>query len=80
MAPKFALFLKGSKLPLNKGFKNMFELDYSLAINPRIVSYLLKYVYKYWLTANCPFDISQKDAFCLAFYFEWKYFVLIDHI
>ena len=24
MAPKFALFTKGSKLPLNKGFKNMF--------------------------------------------------------
>ena len=34
MAPKFALFTKGSKLPLNKGFKNMFEL-YSLALNPR---------------------------------------------
>ena len=26
MAPKFALFTKRSKLPLNKGFKNMFEL------------------------------------------------------
>ena len=26
MAPKFPLFTKGSKLPLNKGFKNMFEL------------------------------------------------------
>ena len=26
MAPKFALFTKGSKLFLNKGFKNMFEL------------------------------------------------------
>ena len=26
MAPKFALFTKGPKLPLNKGFKNMFEL------------------------------------------------------
>ena len=25
MAPKFALFTKGSKLPLNKGFKNIFE-------------------------------------------------------
>ena len=28
----------------------------------------------------CPFDISWKDVFCLAFYFKWKYFVLIDHI
>ena len=28
----------------------------------------------------CPFDISRKDVFCLAFYFEWKYFVLIVHI
>ena len=36
MAPKFALFTKGSKLPLNKGFKNMFEL-LSLALNPRHV-------------------------------------------
>ena len=26
MAPKFALLTKGSKLPLKKGFKNMFEL------------------------------------------------------
>ena len=31
MAPKFALFKKGSKLPLNKGFKNMFELLQSCA-------------------------------------------------
>ena len=31
MAPKFALFTKGSKLPLNKGFKNMFELLQSWA-------------------------------------------------
>ena len=28
----------------------------------------------------CPIDISWKDVFCLAFYFKWKYFVLIDHI
>ena len=28
----------------------------------------------------CPFDITRKDAFCFTFYFEWKYFVLIDHI
>ena len=28
----------------------------------------------------CPFDISWKDVFCLAFYFKWKCFVLIDHI
>ena len=28
----------------------------------------------------CPFDISWKDVFCLAFYFKWKYFVLVDHI
>ena len=26
MASKFALFTKGSKLPLSKGFKNMFEV------------------------------------------------------
>ena len=31
IAPKFALFTKGSKLPLNKGFKNMFELLQSCA-------------------------------------------------
>ena len=28
----------------------------------------------------CPFDITRKDVFCLAFYFKWKCFVLIDHI
>ena len=28
----------------------------------------------------CPFDISWKDVFCLAFSLKWKYFVLIDHI
>ena len=38
MAPKFALFTKGSKLPLNRGFKNIFELYYSLAINPQYVA------------------------------------------
>ena len=27
-----------------------------------------------------PFDITRKDIFCLAFYFKWKYFVLVDHI
>ena len=27
----------------------------------------------------CPFDITLKDVFCLAFHFKWKYFVLIDH-
>ena len=31
MAPKFALFTKGSNLTLNKGFKNMFELLQSCA-------------------------------------------------
>ena len=28
----------------------------------------------------CPFDISWKDVFCLAFYFKWKFFVLIHRI
>ena len=28
----------------------------------------------------CPFDITRKDVFCLAFYYKWKYFVLNDHI
>ena len=31
MAPKFPLFTQGSKLPLNKGFKNMLELLQSCA-------------------------------------------------
>ena len=31
MAPKFAWFTKGSKLPLKKGFRNMFELLQSCA-------------------------------------------------
>ena len=32
-------------------------------------------MYDYWLS-----DITWKDVFCLAFYYKWKYFVLIDHI
>ena len=28
----------------------------------------------------CPFDISRKEVFCLAFYLKWKHFVLIDYI
>ena len=31
-------------------------------------------------TYYCPFDIARKNIFCFAFYFKWKYFVLIDHI
>ena len=27
---------------------------------------------------NCPFYITRKDVFCLAFFFKWNYFVLID--
>ena len=40
MAPKFALFIKGSKLPLNQGFKNMFVLLQSCA-QPAIYKTLL---------------------------------------
>ena len=47
MAPKFALFTKGSKLPLNKGFKNMFELYYRLALNPRFIKRMAKFYYEY---------------------------------
>ena len=36
MATKFALFTKGSKLPLNKGFKHMFELLQSCAQSSKI--------------------------------------------
>ena len=34
------------------------------------------------LHVSCPFDITRKDVsfFCLAFYFKWKYFILVDHI
>ena len=33
-----------------------------------------------WTSFYCPFDISRKDVFCLAFSLKWKYFALIDHI
>ena len=32
------------------------------------------------LTDYCHFNITWKDVFCLAFYFKWKYFVLIVYI
>ena len=40
MAPKFALFTKGSKLLLKKGFKNMFELLQSCA---QALNYVLEH-------------------------------------
>ena len=33
-----------------------------------------------WTVCYCVFDITRKDAFCLAFYFRWKHFVLTYHI
>ena len=44
MAPKFALFTKGSKLSLNKGFKNMLELIQSCA-QPSICPTIIKEPY-----------------------------------
>ena len=32
------------------------------------------------INSYCPFDISRKDVFCLAFCFKRRHFVLIDHI
>ena len=50
----------------------------------QILSPLLFTTVKLYLSAcshnYCPFDITQKDDFCLAFYLKWNYFVLIDHI
>ena len=43
MAPKFALFTKGSKLPLNKGLKICLSY-HSLALNPRNVLYMKLFV------------------------------------
>ena len=37
--------------------------------------------YNIWsFCTYCPFDISWKDVFYLAFYLKWKYIVLIDYI
>ena len=44
---EFALFTKGSKLPLNKGFKNMFELPQSCA-QPSTYGIYIQYVHCYW--------------------------------
>ena len=44
------------------------------------ICFLILQLINHGISTYCPFDISRKDVFCLAFYFEWKYFVLIDHI
>ena len=50
------------------------------------VTYFLKLFFSFTLIrlvsiyTYCLFDITQKDVFCLAFYFEWKYFDLVGHI
>ena len=52
MAPKFALFTKGSKLPLNKGFKNMFEWLQSCAeplTYAKLARNSIKPLWRYWL-------------------------------
>ena len=62
MTPKFALFIKESKLPLNKGFKNMFELYYSLAINPRNVNRTQNFVNRNITTKTPKLRKSAYDA------------------
>ena len=42
--------------------------------------FIYLFFYFHWHFIYCPFDISWKDVFFLAFYFKWKYFVLIHRI
>ena len=45
--------------------------------------FLWKNKKKNYLTSTLiyySFNITRKYMFCFVFYFEWKYFVLIDHI
>ena len=55
---------------LSENFKFL-EVKFSIYLN-RCVFVMDTEVY-------CPFDITWKDFVCLAFYFEFIYFVLIDH-
>ena len=68
MAPKFALFTKGSKLPLNKGLKKYVSY-YSLALNPRFIHKNVSCVY---LFNNICFIFKYKniylDTHCIKSY------------
>ena len=66
MAPKFALFTKGSKLPLNKGFKNMFELLQSCA-QPSV--YVLN-MYKKHITKTYLYNFAHPHPLKPYFYIE----------
>ena len=74
MAPKFALFTKGSKLPLNKGFKNMFELLQSCDQPSNFVIMLLSMLGKHFRKQHFEifFLISQKTGFDISYEFSSK--------
>ena len=70
MAPKFALFTKESKLPLNKGFKNVFELLQSCAQpsiwaspSKKVPSDICK-IYRFRLSCACA---KYKPSLCSPF-------------
>ena len=61
MAPKFPLFTKRSKLPLNKGFKNMFELLQSCAQPSKCTFWKGSHFWK-WIRVwvfNDPFCVNR---------------------
>ena len=57
MAPKFALFTKGSKLPLNQGFQNTFLVTTVYTPSPRYKTYSYRAVLQE-ICINCLIDIK----------------------
>ena len=62
--------------------KKVKELQYAQRSFSVLINKIILYVYECFanIVSYCPFDISWKDVFCLAFYLKWKYFVLFDCI
>ena len=67
MAPKFALFTKGSKLPLNKGFKNMFWVTIVLRSTLDIKMMNLRFP----KNAKISLQISISSAFRYSIKSKW---------
>ena len=85
MAPKFALFTKGSKLSLNKGLKNMFEFLQSCAQPSIMFSWQnKKNIDTFWLKKVSYQELSDTPSFlseatCMPIFFFF-FFVLVGEI
>ena len=76
--------LRANQMPANEKQRYVMTSDLRQYIAEYTVANFWHYPIRrrvtYASALECPFNIPWKANFCLAFYFKWKYFVLVDHI